>query len=165
MATVGLSGEAQEQFLLFPGLLFEQGLSGYQEEKILIRLDAEAQDFTYRPDRFILNRFDVFTSIMVMPPSILLSQKLWAILNRKRKKGRDFYDVVILFGMGIQPDFRYLEVKANIRVKDDLKERIMDVCYAENMDQLAQDVRPFLFKEKDVDRVRFFPEYFLQIMG
>jgi len=58
-----------------------------------------------------------------------------------------------------------LEVKANIRVKDDLKERIMDVCYAENMDQLAQDVRPFLFKEKDVDRVLFFPEYFLQIMG
>ncbi len=41
----------------FPGLMFEQGLSGYREERILIQLDTEPQHFDFQPENFVLNNF------------------------------------------------------------------------------------------------------------
>src|SRR4030042_1593132 len=90
-------------YIRFPGLLFEEGLSGYREEKIMIQLDTEPQDFIYQPERIILNRFEVFTAILTTPLPLLLSQKLFAILNRSRRMGRDFFDVIFLMGKGVSP--------------------------------------------------------------
>jgi len=59
-------------------------------------VDTEPHDFVYSPDRVFLNKFDVFTQIAVTPPDILLAQKIYALLNRKRAKGRDIYDVMFL---------------------------------------------------------------------
>ena len=83
-------------YIRFPGMLFKEELSGHREEKILIRLDTEPQLFSYSPDRFILNRFEVFTTILATPLPLLLSQKFYAIVNRDRKQGRDFFDAVFL---------------------------------------------------------------------
>ena len=79
-------------YIRIPNLLFDNQLSGYKEEKILIQLDTENQNFDYFPKAFLLNKFDIFTKIFYTPKEILLSQKIWAILNRKTPKGRDFYD-------------------------------------------------------------------------
>jgi hypothetical protein len=51
----------------FPGLLFQEKLSGFQEERILIQLDTEPQYFDFEPQSFLLNRFDVFTQISITP--------------------------------------------------------------------------------------------------
>ena len=80
----------------FPELLYREGLSGHLEEKILVQLDTEPQHFQFIPQRFLLNRFDVFTQIFVAPKELLLAQKFYAVLNRPRNKGRDFYDIVFL---------------------------------------------------------------------
>ena len=53
----------------FPGLLFEQGLSGHQEEKVLIQLDTQSQGYAFQPQVFVLNRFGVFTRLLVTPPN------------------------------------------------------------------------------------------------
>ena len=66
----------------FPALLFQQGLSGYQQEKILIQLDTEPQHFNFVPESYLLNRFDVFTQLQTTPLDLLLAQKFYAILNR-----------------------------------------------------------------------------------
>jgi hypothetical protein len=81
----------------FPEILFEEGLTQHKEEKILIRLDTEAQGFNYKPDKPLLNKFDVFTQINTTPSDILLAQKLYAIINRKTNKGRDFFGIVFFF--------------------------------------------------------------------
>jgi len=83
-------------YIRFPKLLFEESLSGHQQEKILIQLDTEPQHFPFEPERHIINRFDVFTEVLVTPLDVLLSRKFYAILNRKCNKGRDFYDAVLL---------------------------------------------------------------------
>lgn len=57
----------------FPGLLFDEGLSGHQEEKILIQLDTEPQHFDYKPEQFLLNRFEVFTTIWTIPLPLLMA--------------------------------------------------------------------------------------------
>jgi hypothetical protein len=55
-------------------LLFAQGLSGYEEEKILIQLDTEPQHFDYAAEKPIVNKFDVFTKIAATPLPILMAQ-------------------------------------------------------------------------------------------
>ena len=146
----------------FPGLLFEENLSGYSEEKILIRFDTEPQNYDYQPDKPILNKFDIFTTILSTPLPVLLSQKLFAIINRKRKQGRDFYDTVFLLGKDIKPDYNYLDEKAGITNSTALKSIILDICNSLNMRTLAKDVEPFIFNTKDIKKVELFPEYIKQ---
>jgi len=83
-------------YVKLPQVLFDNALSDLKNEKIIIQVDTEPHDFVYSPDRVFLNKFDVFTQIAVTPPDILLAQKIYALLNRKRAKGRDIYDVMFL---------------------------------------------------------------------
>lgn len=142
----------------FPGLLFDEGLSGHREEKILIQLDTEPQHFDYEPEQFLLNRFEVFTTIWTTPLPLLMAQKIYAIINRDRNKGRDFYDLVFLMGRGIKPNYQYLEARISVSDPRSLKEAVLDQCEQLDMEAMARDVEPFLFDPADVKRVVRFGE-------
>ncbi len=150
-------------YVRVPGLLFKERLSGHPHEKILIQLDAEPQHFQFEPEQYILNRFDVFTEIPVTPLPVLLAQKLYAIINRKRSKGRDFYDVVFLLSKNVKPDYEYLKLKLAIGDSTTLKARVLDACAKLNMKEMARDVAPFLFSEADARKVEMFAAYLKQV--
>ena len=145
-------------YIRFPGILFDTGLSGHREARILINLDTEPQGFSFEPGSFFLNRFDVFTSIRTTPPDVLLSQKIVAITHRRRPKGRDFFDAVFLLGKA-KPNYEFLKLKLNLSDPAQLKEHLLTVCEKLNFQELAIDVQPFLFNEKDANRVLLFPEF------
>ena len=147
----------------FPGLLFQEKLSGFQEERILIQLDTEPQNFDFVPQSFLLNRFDVFTQISTTPKELILAQKFYAILNRKRNKGRDFYDAIFLLGQGIVPNYAYLEAKVGITSFDRLKEKINAHCENLDLNEMQKDVQPFLFQQRDGQKVVKFLDYFNQL--
>ncbi|MEN9303776.1 MAG: hypothetical protein RL264_2205 [Bacteroidota bacterium] len=144
----------------FPGLLLKSGLSGYQEEKILIQLDTEAQGYNFQSEPFYLNKFDVFTSIKIAP--LLLAQKFYAVLNRKRNKGRDFFDIVYLLSLNVKPGFAFLEQKQGITNGTQLKSTILEHCQQLDMLEMANDVAPFLFNANDVKKIQHF-EAFLEM--
>lgn len=150
-------------YIKFPKILFNEGITGHVEEKILIQLDTEPQHFDFKPETYILNKFDVFTSIFITPSDILLAQKFFAVINRKRNKGRDFYDIVFLLGKGIFPNYDYLNLKLGITNSNQLKEKVIEVFEKINMQQMADDVAPFLFNTKDVKQVLLFEQYLKQI--
>ncbi len=162
--TRNVFGNAYHCYVRIPGLLFNMGLSGHKEEKILIQLDTEPQHFDYLPDNPIVNKFDVFSRIRVTPPDILLSQKIVAIFNRKRKMGRDFYDTLFLFGK-TKPNFDFLRLKAGIQDTADLKEHLLSLCKELDFKALARDVEPFLFSAIDAKKVLVFPDYISQLSG
>lgn len=145
-------------YMKFPAILHEQGLSGHMEEKILIQLDTEPQGYTYIPELVFLNRFDVFTQIACAPLSLLLAQKFYTILNRPRNKGRDFLDIVFILSKNIKPDYKYLAQKAGILNATDLKQRVISHCSTLDMNEMAKDVAPFLFKPSAIQKVLRFPE-------
>jgi predicted nucleotidyltransferase component of viral defense system len=149
-------------YIRFPDLLFNEGMSGYREEKILIQLDTEPQHFDFEPDTVFLNRFDIFIPIKTTPLDLLLSQKLYAILNRLRNKGRDFFDVVFLLSKDIKPNYAYLNQKVNIGTPQQLKIAILEHCTKINMTEMAKDVQPFLFDASDSKKVEYFPQFFQQ---
>lgn len=145
-------------YMKFPGLLFDEGLSGYKKEKILIQLDTEPQDFSYEPERFILNRFEVFTTILTTPLSLLMAQKIYAIINRDRNKGRDFYDLIFLMSRNITPNYSYLENKINVSEGQILKKTILEKCSKLDMKKMAEDVEPFLFDSAAKKKVVLFED-------
>lgn len=150
-------------YIKFPKLLFNEGLIGHVSEKILIQLDTEPQHYEFTPDKHILNKFDVFTEILVTPLNILLAQKCYAIINRKRSKGRDFFDVVFLLSKGAKPDYGYLDLKLKINEGNALKDRLRDTCSKLDMKAMADDVAPFLFNNADAKKIVMFERYLKQV--
>ncbi|MFQ6070511.1 MAG: nucleotidyl transferase AbiEii/AbiGii toxin family protein [Candidatus Aminicenantales bacterium] len=141
-----------------PELLYENKLSSNRKEKIHIQIDAEPQDFSYKAEQIILNKFDVFLRIPVVPVDILLSQKLFCIFARRRPLGRDFYDALFLLGK-TRPNLRYLKEKLGIKDYSHLKSRLLRKSKSIDFAQLARDVEPFLFSPSDSKKVLLFPEY------
>lgn len=147
----------------FPGLLFEKGLSGHQQEKILIQLDTQSQGFPFQPQTYVLARFGLFTRLLVTPPSLLLAQKLYTLVNRPRAKGRDYFDVVFLFSQNHLPDYAYLDAKMSAGTPELLHKAIDNLLDRVDLEALATDVKPFLFDPADERRVRYFKEFWQQV--
>lgn len=140
------------------GLLHETGLSGHREEKVLVKLDAEPQDFEYTPARVIINKFDVVAGVNVVPEDILLSQKFYAILKRRRPMGRDFYDVMFLAGK-TKPNFRYLKDKAGIPDTNELRKALLEHCGKLDFKRLASDAAPLVHIAGDAKKIELFLEF------
>ena len=146
-------------YIKFPGLLFNEGLSGHKEEKILIQLDAEPQNYKFKPEGFILNKFDIFTQVNVTPLDILLSQKIRALLSRKQ--GRDLYDIIFLSSK-TKPNYNYLKQKLSIEDSKELRQKLLLRCKELDFEKLAKDVERFLFNSKDSSRILLFKDFIKQ---
>lgn len=149
-------GKAFHCYVRFPKILFQLGISPHRNEKIFLSVDAERKKKLFDPEMKTLNKFGVFRNILVNPAPILLSQKLLAILFRKREKGRDFYDASFLGGM-VKPDFDYIKRLKNID-KDEFTQKLKKRCAKLNYKALARDVELFLFKTEEADRILLFRE-------
>ena len=145
-----------------PEVLFEHGISPLQEEKVRIRVDTAARGYDYQPDVRILNKFDVFTQVRVTPLPVLLSQKIFAAVNRKRPKGRDFYDISFLFGL-TKPDFGFIQKKMGIFSPEELREMVLRKVASYDFNALADDVAPFLMNKAQKLRVQQFILYWEQV--
>jgi hypothetical protein len=148
-------------YLRFPEILQKTGISPHAEEKILIRIDTERKDRLYEPRPYWLNKFHLYRLILIAPLSILLSQKMMTLMDRKREKGRDVYDVSLLLGM-VRPDFDYLEKCLGIE-KNEILQRFSKRVDELDLKFLASDVEPFLFTADQKDRVLTFKEYWQQV--
>ncbi len=144
-------------YIKIPKLLHAVGLSGLPDEKITIQIDTSPQNFDRAPRLYTLDRFDVYTKIKVVSPSLLLAQKIHAALSRKRQKGRDFFDISFLINnQKTAPDFDYLEAKLDIGDGQELKERLKKKLRKTDFKELARGVERFLFDPNQRKRVESF---------
>lgn len=146
----------------FKHLLHDAGLSPHDDEKILIQVDSLAHGFDYAADLKLLRKFDVTTQVPTTPLDILLSQKLFASVNRPRAKGRDFFDIMFLCGM-TKPNYAYLTCKTGVKNEVELRAYMAEKTADYNFGALAKDVAPFLFRASDMHLIEKFPEYFTQV--
>jgi predicted nucleotidyltransferase component of viral defense system len=151
-------------YLRIPKILWDNELSTMPDEKMLIQIDTAAHNFQYESDKKILNKFDVFTQIFSTPLDILLSQKIYTIFNRKRAKGRDFYDTVFLLGL-TKPNYDYLKLKLGVDNWADIKKKLLDETKDLDFDELVGDVERFLFRPSDAKKITLFREYIEQVEG
>ena len=149
-------------YIKLPQVLYNSSVSNLKQEKILIQVDTEPHHYAYQPDKVFINKFDIFTQISVTPPDILLAQKIYALLGRKRAKGRDFYDVIFLLKK-TKPNYDYLEQKLGIADKKQLKNKLISYSKSLKLKELAKDVEPFLFQPSDSKKITLFTEYIKQV--
>lgn len=147
-------------YLKLPKILKDLWFSSLEDEKILIQIDTVKQEYIYKSDKKIIDNFDVYKLINVCPIDIILSKKIHALIARKRVKWRDFFDIVFLYKL-TKPNFDYLENKIWIKNNEELKKCLLDFCDKVNLKEQADDVRPFLINQGEVDRVLWFREFVL----
>ena len=141
----------------FPNLLYQNKLSPQVTKKILIKVDTQTQDFSYRPEKKLLKKFDILTQINVTPIDILLSMKINAIFTRKRVQGRDFYDIAFICGK-TKPNYDFLKHKLGISNSKQLKAKLLEKCKELNFEQLRKDVEPLVFDQNELKKIKLFKE-------
>jgi len=144
-------------YIRFPEILHQSGLTPDAGRKILIRIDSEVKERLYEPEKVFLNKFTVYRRILATPAGILLAQKMMTVLNRKREKGRDIYDVSFLLGLAA-PDYTYIESMLGLDQAEFLR-RFNKKIRELDMNFLARDVEPFLFTPEQRERVASFSDY------
>lgn len=147
-------------YIKFPEILKSNNLPSQPQEKILVRIDTVRKKRFFEPRQHILDDFDVYRRILVNPIDILLSQKIITIIERKREKGRDFYDTSFLSGK-TQPDYQYIQKQYHLTKKELLK-KLEDRLDSLNFNELSKDVLPFLINSEDQERVLTFRDYIQQ---
>jgi len=145
-------------YLKISDVLFANGISPMANEKLMIQIDAAPQGFDYAKQRVLLKKFDVLTQIFVVPIDLLLAQKIVAALDRKRAKGRDFFDIVFLWNK-TKPDYKYLEEKLDIRDQAALKSAFRKRISSLDMESLSVDAEPFLIDPTGDKKIRLFREF------
>ena len=124
-------------YIKFKDILQSFDIAKDKKEKIFLSIDVEKKE-------------------KIGQSEVLLSQKLLAILFRKREKGRDFYDTSFLSAK-TKPDYEYIEKITGLD-KQEFIDKIKTKCAKLNFKHLANDVEPFLFDVQKKDRVLDFKE-------
>ena len=140
--------------LYFPQMLFNLGLTGHRDERLLLKIEAQDQGVPYQPIVANINKMGFFFGVQVPPLDVLCAMKFATILTRQ--KGRDFYDAIFLLSK-TKPNMDFLKASAGIssmeEVKAALKERLKEV----DLNLKKRDFGHLLFNEANADRVLQFP--------
>lgn len=141
--------------LYFPQMLFNLGLTGHRDERLLVKIEAQDQGMTYQPVVANINKMGFFFGVQVPPVDVLCAMKFAAILARQ--KGRDFYDAIFLLSK-TKPNMDFIKARTGISSVEELKlalsQRLQDV----DLNQKKRDFAHLLFNESNADRILQFKE-------
>lgn len=141
--------------LHFPEMLFDLGLTGHKEERLLLKIEAQDQGVFYRPEVVTINRMGFFFNLQVPPLDVLCAMKFAAILARH--KGRDFYDSIFLLSK-TKPNLDFLQARAGIASLTDLKAAVIERLNEIDLQKMKRDFMHLLFNEENAERILQFPE-------
>ena len=147
---------AYRRSILVPQLLFELKLSGYRNQRFLIKIEAQDQGIGYEPQVTIVNRCGFLFPIQVAPLDVLCAMKVSTVLARG--KGRDFYDLIFLL-QRTMPSFDYLQSRYGITDKKSLKEELFKCVDMADLATRSRDFQHLLIKGQDADRILHFRQF------
>ena len=133
------------------------GITDGRGVNLMIKIEINRPDWELNTDSKVFSMYGYNFTPILMSRGNLLSEKICALLNRKR--GRDIYDTLYM----LRKKFPFNEnvLKAN-NIKLPVEDTIL--AYLKGMDEkelkrLADQIKPFLFKEDDIDLIVKAPLY------
>lgn len=141
--------------LYFPQMLFDLGLTGHRDERLLLKIEAQGQGVQYQPVVANVNRMGFFFGIQVPPLDVQCAMKFAAILARQ--KGRDFYDVIFLLSK-TKPNMDFLKARVGISTSEELKATIAEQLKEIDLNHKKRDFMHLLFNGANADRIQQFEE-------
>ena len=146
---------AYRRNLYFPQMLFDLGLIGHRDERLLLKIEAQDQGVQYQPVVANVNRMGFFFGIQVPPLDVLCAMKFAAILARQ--KGRDFYDAIFLLSK-TKPNMDFLKARVGISTPEELKAAIAERLKEVDLNHKKRDFMHLLFNETNAERILQFEE-------
>lgn len=140
--------------IYFPEFLFELGLSGYKEERFLLKIEAQDQGAPYPIEMKHVQRCGFFFSLPTPPDSVLLAMKFSALLARS--KGRDFYDAMFLMQQA-KPSYSFLQERIGIATPEQLKDALHARLSSIDLNVKKRDFEHLLFDVKSAEKILLFP--------
>lgn len=141
--------------LFFPELLFNLGLTGHREEKLLLKIEAQNQGVEYHPEVATVNKMGFFFNLQVPPLDVLCAMKFAAIMSRH--KGRDFYDAIFLLSK-TKPNLDFLRQRVGVASMPELKAAIIKRIEEIDLSKIKRDFAHLIFNERNADRIMQFRE-------
>ena len=146
---------AYRRNLYFPQMLFDLGLTGHRDERLLLKIEAQNQGVQYQPVVATVNKMGFFFGIQVPPIDVLCAMKFAAILARQ--KGRDFYDAIFLLSK-TKPNLDFMHARTGIASLEELKTTIAERLKEIDLNHKKRDFMHLLFNETNADRILHFAE-------
>jgi predicted nucleotidyltransferase component of viral defense system len=144
----------------FPGLLFDLGLSGYRQERFLIKIESQDQGINYPHQMGLIRGCGLFFRFPVPTDEVLCAMKISALLSRK--KGRDFYDVMFLLSQ-TKPDYDFLQKKCGIDNITGLKRAFAEVLDKADLNHKSRDFEHLVFSPMSIRKILHFSEFVGQL--
>lgn len=141
--------------LYFPEMLFNLGLTGHREERLLLKVEAQDQGVAYKSEVANINRMGFFFNVQVPTPDVLCAMKFAAILSRQ--KGRDFYDAIFLLSK-TKPNMDFLKSRTGISSIEELKAALTERLKNIDLNQKKRDFSHLVLNERNADRIMHFPD-------
>ena len=142
--------------IYFPELMFNLGLSGFKEERFLIKIEGQDQGINYTPIITNINGCGFFFPFPVPSDGILCSLKIAAMLARS--KGRDFYDLMLLFSLS-KPDYSYLSQRCGVKNLQELKQTVAQLLKTVDLNKKQKDFAHLLFNKTKSSKILLFGEF------
>jgi predicted nucleotidyltransferase component of viral defense system len=142
--------------IYFPELLYSMHLSGYREQRFLLKVETQDQEIEYPLETAFLNRCGFIFPLKVAPISVLCAMKVIAVL--KRGKGRDFYDLMFLL-QRTEPDYDFLEQKGGICNKTQLITELIKKSGSTDLVHKRRDFEHLLIEKSDADKILLFGDF------
>jgi len=147
---------AYRRNFFFPELLFEMGLSGYRDERFLIKIETQDQGVAYQPEMVNIKGCGFFFPFPVPGDNVLCAMKIAALLSRQ--KGRDFYDAMFLLGQS-NPDYDFMTARCGIADLPTLKQAVSDMLGKVDLNNKARDFDHLLFEKRNSTRILSFGDF------
>ena len=141
--------------LYFPQMLFNLGLTGHRDERLLLKIEAQNQGVPYQPVVANINRMGFFFGVQVPPVDVLCAMKFATILTRQ--KGRDFYDAIFLLSK-TKPNLDFLQMSVGISSLEGLKTALTERLKEVDLNHKKRDFMHLLFNEANAERILQFHE-------
>ena len=141
--------------LYFPQMLFNLGLTGHRDERLLVKIEAQDQGVAYQPVVANINKMGFFFGVQAPPVDVLCAMKFAAILARQ--KGRDFYDAIFLLSK-TKPNMDFIKARTGIASIEELKSALTQLLEEVDLNQKKRDFALLLFKESNAERILQFKE-------
>lgn len=140
----------------FPELLFDLGLSGYKEERFLIKVESQDQGITYPSFITYIKGCGFFFPFPVPSNGVLCSMKIAAMLARA--KGRDFYDLMFLLAQ-CKPDYDFLSKRCGMHNLQEFKQATVELLKTVDLRKKQKDFEHLLFNKTKSDQILMFGEF------
>lgn len=144
--------------LNFPGVMREYGIINMRRGgDIMIKIEVNSPEWLLSTESHVLSLYGYNFSAILMSKGALLSEKLSALLSRRR--GRYIYD--LLFMLRKKFPFDRAVLYAN-NIREEPKEMILNYLSGiseKELKRLAEQVKPFLFREDDIELILKAPQY------